>query len=198
MSNNLATSASDGLLTAMAKKDLWYKEPWLVLVVGGPLIVVCASLFTAYLAYSGADQIVAKDYYRQGLMINTNLQRDAQARELQLVATLQLDIAQKKMNMILTAAQRAQNSQKMPSEVQLSLASSGAGTGSINEIIHRVSLKLIPGSTANYQADLSQLGLALEGNAKTLLHVKLETNDWRLTGDWHQALENTLVLKGVR
>ena len=80
----------DAVLT-LKKKDKWYKEPWLLLVVGGPAVVVCASIFTGALAFLGADKVVADDYYKQGLMIDKDIQRDAKARDLQLSATLNFD-----------------------------------------------------------------------------------------------------------
>ncbi|MBC3874935.1 FixH family protein [Undibacterium flavidum] len=182
-----------GILTQPVKKDLWYKEPWLLLVVGGPLIVVCASLFTGFIAFRGADQVVAKDYYRQGLMINTNLQRDAKAREMALQAGLQLDIASKKIVMQL------KSKQALPDLVQLSLASSGAASGSVEEVIRRLPLK--PIGDGRYEADLSQdkkFETAIQSGVLHILHVKLETNDWRLTGDWLDPMQRNLALSPSR
>ncbi|MFZ6817523.1 FixH family protein [Undibacterium sp. Ji22W] len=178
-----------GILTQPVKKDLWYKEPWLLLVVGGPLIVVCASLFTGFIAFRGADQVVAKDYYRQGLMINTNLQRDAKALELSLHAGLQLDMASKKIVMQL------RSKQSLPELVQLSLASSGAATGSVEEVVRRLPLKLV--GDGKYTADLSQdkkFESAISSGELHILHVKLETNEWRLTGDWLDPMQRNLDL----
>jgi hypothetical protein len=182
---------NSALLMPTKKRDIWYKEPWLILVVGGPLIVVCASVFTAFLAFHGADQVVAKDYYRQGLMINTNLQRDARARELQLTATLKLDLSQKKIRMHLTA------NQNLPDLVQISLASSGAQSGSVDEIIRRLALKQLTPGEFDLLAITNGDNILNEA-ALRLLHVKLETNDWRLTGDWHHALESNLQLLPAR
>lgn len=181
------------ILTNKVKRDLWYKEPWLLLIVGGPLLVVVASLFTGFIAFRGADQVVAKDYYRQGLMINTNLQRDANARAMQLDARLQLDLAKKQIVM------RLQSAQAMPETVQLSIASSGANQGSVSEIVHR--LKLQASSDGRYVGDLPQnagLDLALVQSNVKLWHLKLETNEWRLTGDWHEPLQRSVQLTPVQ
>jgi hypothetical protein len=182
-----------GILTQPIKKDLWYKEPWLLLVVGGPLLVVCASLVTGFIAFRGADQVVAKDYYRQGLMINTNLQRDAKARELALHAGLQLDMANKKIVM------QMRSKEVLPALVQVSLASSGAASGSVEEVVRRLPFKLV--SDGKYEADLSQdkkLENAINSGALNILHVKLETNDWRLTGDWLNPMQRNLELSPSR
>ncbi|WMW82276.1 FixH family protein [Undibacterium cyanobacteriorum] len=172
-----------------AKQDVWYKEPWLLLVIGGPLIVVCASVFTGMLAMRGADQVVAKDYYKQGLMINTNLQRDAKARELALTANMHLDLAKKSMTLQL------QSKAAVPDSVQLSIATSGAEKGLVEEVVRRLPLKLTGGSS--YQVDLSQVlqgKNSLDLERVKLLHIKLETNEWRLTGDWYDPLQRNLVL----
>lgn len=180
---------NSGILTQPLKKDAWYKEPWLLLVVGGPLIVVCASLITGFIAFRGADQVVAKDYYKQGLMINTNLQRDTKARELQLNAKMQLDLQAQSIQLNL------QSRSDFPETIQLSIASSGAQSGSVEEVIRRIPMKHVGGG--KYQADLRDATKGknvLDTSAVKLLHVKLETNDWRLTGDWYDPLQRNLVL----
>lgn len=161
------------LLQQRVKKDLWYKEPWLLLVVGGPLIVVCASIVTGVLAWRGSDKVVAEDYYKQGLMINKDLLRDSKARELQLSASITLDLAANRLKMTLSA------NRDLPDAVQVSLASSGKGLTSVTEVIRRLPMKqLRPGE---FEGDLSSnLSLA----SVKLFHVKVETTEWRLTGDW--------------
>ena len=176
---------SHALFPNKVKKEHWYKEPWMVLVIGGPLFVVLACMFTINLAFNGADQVVAKDYYSQGLMINTNLMRDAKARELNLKAQLQIDFTANTINMHLSSKQT------MPDTVQLSLASSGAANGSVEEIIRR--LPLHQTSTGNYVGVLKsdeQLNLT----STSLYHAKLETNEWRLTGDWYHPQKQVLEL----
>ena len=66
----------------MIGKNDWYREPWPWLLMAGPSAVVVAGLITAVIAFRSADGLVADDYYRQGLMINRSIARDAAAREL--------------------------------------------------------------------------------------------------------------------
>jgi hypothetical protein len=157
------------------KKDLWYKEPWLLLVAGGPLIVVVASIYTGFVAMRGADNVVAEDYYKQGLMINKDIQRDAQARQLDLSATITLNQASGHLRMFLSG------NKLLPETVQISVASSGKKTSSVTEVVRRLSMKqVLPGQ---YEGDLSSSEkLTLDG--VKLLHIKVETIEWRLTGDW--------------
>jgi uncharacterized protein len=58
----------------------WYREPWPWLLMAGPGTVIVAGIATAWIAFSGADGLVADDYYKQGLSINRTLARDAQAK----------------------------------------------------------------------------------------------------------------------
>lgn len=78
-------SGPDGALTTRPKQaDIWYREPWLLLVVGGPALVVVASFITLYLAITRPDPLVSKDYYRDGLRINQTLAAEEAARVLAL------------------------------------------------------------------------------------------------------------------
>ena len=62
----------------MAKPDPtpskpWWNYPHMWLVVGGPLVVVVAAIVTAVIALSAPDPLIAEDYYKKGLEINTTL-----------------------------------------------------------------------------------------------------------------------------
>ncbi|MEB0139345.1 MULTISPECIES: FixH family protein [unclassified Undibacterium] len=171
------------------KIDKWYKEPWLLLVVGGPAIVVCASIFTGVLAYLGSDKVVAEDYYKQGLMINTDIRRDAKARELQLAANLTLDMNAGKIRLQL----RGQG--VLPQTLQLSLANAAEDGSSVNEVIRRLPMKLI--SDGRYEGDI-KLASNISSSAVKLFHIKLETSDWRLTGDWYEPTQKPAALSAAR
>lgn len=58
----------------------WYRNPFVWLVIGGPLLVVVASFITLYLAITHPDPAI-DDYYRKGIEINKTL--DAQGQESQ-------------------------------------------------------------------------------------------------------------------
>jgi hypothetical protein len=47
------------------------------LLLAGPVSVVLAGLWTAWLALHGSDPLVATDYYRRGIEINRTLQATA-------------------------------------------------------------------------------------------------------------------------
>lgn len=51
----------------------WYKNPYVWLIIGGPLLVIIASFTTLYLAITHPDEAI-DDYYRKGLEINRTLE----------------------------------------------------------------------------------------------------------------------------
>ncbi len=69
----------------------WYRQfwPWFLILL--PATVVVAALTTVVIANRGADDLVADDYYRDGLAINRQLERRQRAEELGLEARLIID-----------------------------------------------------------------------------------------------------------
>lgn len=57
----------------------WYRERWPWFLMLGPALVLIAGAYTTWLAYSTDDGLVARDYYKRGLLINKTLQRDHNA-----------------------------------------------------------------------------------------------------------------------
>jgi len=47
--------------TATGPARRWYQEPYVWMVIGGPLAVVIASMFTIYLAVSRPDPVLERD-----------------------------------------------------------------------------------------------------------------------------------------
>ncbi len=68
----------------------WYRQRWPWLLIAGPATVVVAALFTAWLAASTDDGVIADDYYKRGLLVNKELDRTARAAALGLSATLRV------------------------------------------------------------------------------------------------------------
>lgn len=58
----------------------WYREPWPWLLMAGPVTVIIAAVYTAYLAVSSSDGLVADDYYKQGLAVNKTIASSEFAR----------------------------------------------------------------------------------------------------------------------
>jgi uncharacterized protein len=73
-----------------SRRKPWYREPWPWLLMAGPAIVVVAGLTTAFIAFRGADGLVADDYYKQGLSVNREIARDQAARDLGVAGAIEL------------------------------------------------------------------------------------------------------------
>ncbi|NMM29286.1 MAG: hypothetical protein HHJ12_18920 [Glaciimonas sp.] len=165
----------------------WYTEPWVWLVVGGPTIVVIAAIYTAFLAFSGSDKVVAQDYYKQGLTINTDIRRDANARARNMSGNMGFDSVTGRISF------HVKSDVALPDTLQLSIAESSSRSA-VNEFIRRGTLmRTGPGT---YQ--LMYLPPSVRKPEDSLLwHVKIEASDWRLTGDWSDPMQAQLQLKAI-
>jgi hypothetical protein len=66
----------------------WYRQFWPWFIMALPASVVVAGLGTVYIAVTGADDLVATDYYKNGLEINVELDKKQRALELGMQSTL--------------------------------------------------------------------------------------------------------------
>lgn len=57
----------------------WWKFGHVWMIIGGPLVVIVASVFTGYLAMSAPDPVLDEDYYRKGLEINKHISAESPA-----------------------------------------------------------------------------------------------------------------------
>lgn len=69
--------------------ERWYRQFWPWFLIALPASAVIAGLVTVYIAIRGADDLVADDYYREGLTINRRLEKEQRAAELELSPRLQ-------------------------------------------------------------------------------------------------------------
>jgi hypothetical protein len=60
----------------------WYRQFWPWFLIGLPASVVVAALATLYIANRHADDLVAEDYYKNGLAINRELVKIDRAQAL--------------------------------------------------------------------------------------------------------------------
>lgn len=166
------------------KKDLWYTEPWMLLVVGGPVIVVIAAIITGVIAWRGADKVVSRDYYKQGVNINKDLYRDAKAAEYKMLGTAQFDARNGKVTL------KLEGSIELPPSVVFSFTSTSSNSEfEANQIanlsqaqpgVYEGAIKLTPGE---------------DRGSLNLWHVQIQGTDWRLTADWRDPAHTTLQLK---
>ncbi|MBF8270522.1 MAG: FixH family protein [Gammaproteobacteria bacterium] len=142
---------------------IWYREPYVWLLIAIPLATVIASVITARLALQTDDGLVVDDYYKQGLEINRVLERDRRTEELGIAANLQLNEPQHTFRLFLTG-----NENFLPPET-ITLSFLHATRGGFDR-------KIQVSRTGNYlyQADLPEL-------VKGRWHIQMETGEWRVS-----------------
>lgn len=174
-------------LTMMQKPAAvrWYREPWVWLVLGGPLAVICASIYTIVLAFQGADRVVAEDYYRQGLSINKDLRRDSAARLQGIAGSMTLDRANGAISF------KLEGGEALPSVLLLTV-SRPPSRGNTDTVTHVRLVQLAPGRYAGALQEIKG------DDAMTSWHVKVEAPDWRLTGEWADPMHTGLRLKAAQ
>ena len=157
--------------TQRLDKGPWYREPWPWIIMAGPAAVVVAGVVTAWIAFSGADGLVADDYYKQGLAINKVLAREQRAAELGLAAKARWDASSGALELALDA--RAGT--VLPPAVRLRLVHpTRSGHDKVVELA-----SVAPGRYAG------TLKLDTAGQWR----AQVETAEWRLDSDWKAMLQ---------
>ncbi|MCB1930047.1 MAG: FixH family protein [Rhodocyclaceae bacterium] len=68
----------------------WYREKLVWMLISLPAAAIVGGIATIVIATRTSDGLVADDYYKQGLAINQTIARDEMARQLGLVAQIEL------------------------------------------------------------------------------------------------------------
>ncbi|AQA18448.1 hypothetical protein BST95_09575 [Halioglobus japonicus] len=66
----------------------WYKQFWPWFLIALPAAVVVAGINMVFVAHEGADDLVADEYYKDGLAINRKLEKIERARSLNIAANI--------------------------------------------------------------------------------------------------------------
>ncbi len=69
--NREASSAPKPVLTVRP----WWKEPYVWMVIAGPLSAVIACAITAIYILRGPDAVVSENYYREGIALGQEVQK---------------------------------------------------------------------------------------------------------------------------
>ena len=163
-------------MTIAVKKSIWYREPFVWLVILFPLTAVVAGFITLYLAIESNDGLVVDDYYERGQHINQTLERDDAARAAGLHAELALDYAGRAMTLSLGANKR----ETLPAQIRVRwLNATRAG--------HDQEITVVRGADGRYRAALPSL---IEGH----WYLQIEAQDWRLVGSLQVPETRTLAL----
>lgn len=170
--------------TEKPKGTRWYREPWMLLVLGGPAIVIVASIYMAFLAYKGADSVIAPDYYKRGLAINQDIRADLAARERNLEAGLKIDESTRAVTL------RLSGQGELPPTVELRLARA-AGKGN-EEIVFKINL--VQSGAGVYIGKLDW-PTELDANAAAMWQVNLKGSEWRLASAWYGPVHTAVSIK---
>jgi uncharacterized protein len=145
----------------------WYTHRWPWLLMLGPLLVMVAGTYTAWLSFSRQDALVVDDYYKQGKAINQDLRRDRAAAGLKMRSDLRYDVAK-----------------GMLSGTIFSLGQPQKGAIVIH-LVHStqpekdIRLQVQPDDEGRFA-----VGLPLLDIARWQVLVEGERRDWRLLGIW--------------
>lgn len=120
----------------------WYRQPWMWLVVGLPLLSVIASLTMVVIAVKNRDDLVRDDWYRAGRAINQNMQADTLARDMNLAGELVLEPASLQVDITLTqnaplSSATAAAASTQPASLQLTLVHSTRAHEDMTTILAR-------------------------------------------------------------
>ncbi len=66
----------------------WYRQFWPWFLIALPATVVVAGFTTLYIAHKHSDDLVADEYYKDGLGINRQLEKKVRAKQQDIQATL--------------------------------------------------------------------------------------------------------------
>ncbi|MFQ3172713.1 MAG: hypothetical protein ACI9DG_002754 [Oleispira sp.] len=91
--NLLTATISESAMNSPLNKSAepytpWYKEPWMFLVAGVPIIAVCWGMVIITLAVTGKDSLVSDSYYKDGMAFTENNIFIDKAKRLQLKADM--------------------------------------------------------------------------------------------------------------
>lgn len=157
----------------------WYRQPWLWFVVSWPIAAIVAGTITITIAFSGADGLVADDYYKRGLAINRELTRDRAASVIGLRAQGRYDDERERLTITLNASEpvrwppvltlRIVHPTQAQGDRQVSLAAEGNGV---------------------YVTNLAPLN----GPRRRLI---IESEAWRVGGEWAAGAEQEFSLRAA-
>lgn len=159
----------------------WYKQFWPWVIIGLPTSVVIASIVTYFIALDGIDSVVSKDYYKEGLAINTDLTLDKKAAEMGLVADV--EITADSTVVLKLSAKDAQTLKSMESRpIQFELENLSFQANNLTAV-------LIHAESGEWRGKLSGQVSKATWNARVL------GGDWRITQRVENTIPTHLILK---
>lgn len=149
---------------AIISSKPWFREPWPWLLASGPLLVVVASIVSAWIAIRSSDGLVSEDAYREGLAAEETLLRSEKASALGLVAHVRITSA----TLAVTLSAKAPSFQP-PAALRVMVSHpTRAGLDQT---------QLLPRNGADYSA-----GFRLPAAGHWLILIEDDEKNWRMMG----------------
>ena len=162
----------------------WYRQFWFWFVFGPLIFIIFSCAVTVTIAFNFADDVVADNYYKSGVMINQTFVQDEKAAALNLAADIVFDQATGEVFLTLTGNHEfpknlllfLDNPVKSKKDQRILLTSTSAGKyrGELTSVIeYSWYLSLVPESDASKRKDA----------------------DWLLSGEINLTKTNETILK---
>ena len=156
----------------------WYTHLWPWLLMSGPLMVVAAASFSAWIAFTRQDAMVVDDYYKAGNAINQDLRRDSAATNMGLVLDARYDAANGKLVGSLFSFGHPLAA---PVVIRLAHATQPEKDKVVNAQTDQ---------QGNFSAELPFLD-----RGRWEVTIENQTREWRLTGTWKWPQQQSIKLK---
>jgi len=163
-------------MTTNAPRRPWYREKLVWMVVGLPASAIVAGIITLVIATRTSDDLVADDYYKQGLAINQTLARDEAARQLGLVVVIELRDGQVKARL------DSRVSAPLPERIVLTL-------------VHPTRAGQDQQTLLTRQGDFYAGKIAYPSAGRWQVHVEDESRSWRMNATAQSPSETTLRIE---
>ncbi len=158
----------------------WYQQFWPWFLIALPATAVIGSLFTVWIAFQQGTGLVKDNYYREGLNINAELEKQSIANAANITARLQFLDEDSKILLLL------QSEMPLPEQLQLLLISPA---DSAKDRMFNLQTKT-PGL---YQTNLNE---ALHGNY--YLQLSPSDNRWIIKGEAHLSGNKVILLPATQ
>ena len=161
----------------------WYREPWPWILLAIPVATIIAGAITMAIALRGADGVVAEDYSKRGLEIGVEASRQERARTLGLRADVRWDglAAGDAIRVTLHGDASARGT-----TVRLRLVHPAHSSADRVALLSRQRRDdgTIDGTADGTAAYVGAWSPATDAGVLRVGRVVLETEQWRIDGDW--------------
>lgn len=163
-----------------ARRDpnVWYRVPMVWLLIALPLSAVAGGFTTLWLALRSNDGLVVDDYYRRGLEINRDLDRDRAAAVRGITATVHIDDARRF------------------ARIELNIPNARLHTPLRVQLLHATRQGFDRHFSVMRAAD-GAYHVPLKGLAPGHYYVQLAAGDWRLLGSLRMPRDVSVKLAPV-